>query len=199
METQEITIFDIEELSEESQEKAYTDWLQNFEYFHNEDNEASLKAFADVFPIKVKDYSYGYCNSFINFELIYDTIQGNDIREFKGLRLLKHIVNNYWNDLFEGKKYYGKEYKKFRQSRIHFEQKMLTGFYLDYDLMQPIIDFLKNPSEHTDIEDIMNDCLQAWLSACNSDYEACQSMEYFKDTSEANGWQYYESGRFFYK
>ena len=67
---------------------------------------------------------------------------------------------------------------------------VLTGYYIDDDILEPIYDFLKKPSKHVTFADLMRDCLQFWVIACNKDYEACTSMEYFAELCEANGYEF---------
>lgn len=57
---QTINTYKFTELSEEAKEKALSDYRQNgFEYAWQDENHNSLKAFCDLFGVKVKDWSIG--------------------------------------------------------------------------------------------------------------------------------------------
>lgn len=85
-----------------------------------------------------------------------------------------------------------------RVSRIFFETPdcPFTGFYMDDVLLQPIHDFIKKPLKykHWTMEDLLQDCLNSWLIACDEDYEYCQSREYAIDCIQVNEYEFYVNG-----
>ena len=161
------------------------------------ENENSLKGFENIFPIKSTNWEYGYQN-FINYKL--DTIDYDEVWEFTGIRLLKWLVNNYWNDLFKPKYIGNLESKKgFHPvySKCTFDNScVLTGYCLDNDILDPIYNFIKKPDEST-LEDLLYDCLQSWVFACRNDYEYQQSDEYITEEILANEYEFTADGEMY--
>jgi hypothetical protein len=121
---------------------------------------------------------------------------------------MKYIWNNYSDYIFKGKYYSTKGYYdekqqyhyKYRHSNIILEKENcpLTGYYIDNEILQPLWDFLDKPNKNTTFHDLMEECLNNWISACNKDYENYYSMENFLEESKANEYEYLESGKQFY-
>jgi len=188
MRTETINICQYSELSESAREKAFHSWLSKGDYGWEGDNENTLDTFTGIFPVKVKSFEYGY-RDYINFSFTAD----DDIEGLSGLRLVKHIHNNYYDSLFKGK-YYSKG-KYSRTSKILVDNCCsLTGFHMDNAILQPIYDFLKKPTD-LNFKDLMEDCLESWVSACSKDYEAYMSKENFSELCEINGWEFTEDGK----
>lgn len=198
MRTATIEVYKIDELSESAKEKAFNKFCAN-DCYNGDDNRNTLSKFEEVFPVKVTNYEYGYHN-YINYKFTAD----DDIENLSGIRLMKHIYNNYFTDLFKGKyfskgKYINDQYTyKYRHSKVMFENCcVLTGYCIDDDILEPIYKFLKKPEEHIIFTDLMYDCLQSWIYACNADYEAYYSMESFEDIARINEYEYTEDGEMF--
>jgi len=211
MKTIEINLYSIGELSEEAKERALQDWLgDGFEYFWDEDNRKSLSEFEKIFPVKVKDYSYGGQGYYISFEFL----ETNEIENLSGIRLLKYLWNNYKTYLYKGayksvksgKKIYHKRVK----SKVLSNGKIfnayysaikldnccpLTGYYMDDNLLLPIYDFMKRPCNSMTFYDLMDNCLDNWIKDANEDYEYSISMESFIDTCQANDWTFTGDGK----
>jgi hypothetical protein len=210
MKTRTITIYSVDELSDQAQQKAHENFLSSEDfYFWGDENEQTLKAFCDIFPVTIKECEYGYRN-FINFSLnTGDEYQEKCFYDITGIRLLKYIYNNYGGYLFKPKylgsidkhvkhpcfhnktaKIINKEYSVY-YSRIQKENCcVLTGYCIDDDILQPLYDFLKKPDKTSTFEDLMKNCLDSWISACNADYEATQTLEYFIDHAQANDYEF---------
>jgi hypothetical protein len=190
MRTQEISIYKFSELPEDTQEKVIEHFREGDQNFWSKENEETLKAFEEFFPVKIKDWEYGVRN-YINFTLTCD----ETIEPLTGVRLLKYILNNYGTRLFKPK--YLKHVKgKARYSRINKDTCcVLTGYCIDDDTLQPIYDFLKTPSNSVTLQDLMNDCLHAWVFACRRDYEHAYSDEAIKETIDANEYEFTEEGK----
>lgn len=195
-----VTVFTVAELSDQARERAYVEWLGSQPYSWGSENEAVIKKFAEVFPVTIRDWSYGERGrDYIKWSFIGD----DEIRALTGQRLATYLWNSYRTDLFKGKYYStskgyvdGKHVYKSRRSKIKLETDcVLTGYAIDNEILQPIYDFMKQPNSHTDFEDLMGECLEAWVTACTSDFEDSITMEQFEDMCEANEWEFYENGR----
>lgn len=65
-----------------------------------------------------------------------------------------------------------------------------TGFYLDDVILGPA----KQPTEGKVFGDVIEECLEAFFSACREDVKYTQSQEYFADFAENNEFEFYENG-----
>lgn len=211
MKTKEIKVYKLDELSEKAQELAHHQYLVGeMEYPWAEKNRQSLQEFERIFPVKVKDWEYG-CRSFINWSYEGD----EEARELSGVRLLKFIYNNYYLHITKPKflkSFDGEMPKNISQIDLDIRGKKgasghyynvysklwretdLTGYCMDYALLKPIEDFMKNPSDRVTFEGLLGDCLESWVSECEKDYEYACSFEAFKETAEANEWEFLENG-----
>jgi len=214
----EITIkaYEVTELSDKAKEKAYYKWLEHHEYFWSSENEASLRAFEDIFPIKISGWSYGGQGSYVSWDMHTD----HDIDELSGQRLATYLWNNYRNVIFQRK--YLKSFRKSNRIKhpmvvqkqeadkktgevyfwttVYSNMKTdtyncpLTGYIIDNSLLDPIWKFMEKP-DNTTFYNLVDACLDSWLKDCNDDYEYCTSMEYFVEDMESNGIMFDESGR----
>jgi len=213
-------VYTFAELSDDAKENVFNEFRESIDdYFWHNDNAETLKAFEDIFPIKHSDYRYG-CQNYINSsieESAIDYYYSTEILEFTGIRLYKYIVNNYSEYLFKPaykKSFDGhKKHKRIRNkiadhtkkkycsyySGISFDDScVLTGYCIDDDILKPIYDFLKKPDKTSTLEDILKDCLEEWLSACNRDYEYQFSEEAIIETIDANDYEFTEDGKIYY-
>ncbi len=185
--TETFTLYKLEELSEAAKENALHQ-LRDDEDFFATDNRNTLDAFEKIFPITVKDWEYGYHN---HIGFTFDAEE--EISELSGIRLMAYIYNNYFSDLWRGKWYYknGKE----RRSKVIFDNSLpLTGYFTDDAILEPIFNFLKKP-DGTTFYDLLYDCLQSWIYACNKDAEYQRSEEALLEMAEANDYLFDEHGR----
>jgi hypothetical protein len=193
-----INIYGIKELSEEARNRAFHNFYSAEVYPYEDKNEEVLNKFENIFPIEVNNWSYGGYSNYIRFNMTCD----DGISELKEIRLLKYIWNNYKDNIFKGKYYstngyYDKNNKyhyKYRHSKIILNTDcVLTGYYLDMDILQSIYDFLNKPSDIS-FKELMEKCLNSWINTCNKDYENYFSMENFIEMSENNNWEYTKEG-----
>jgi len=186
-----LKLFSVKELSDEAREKAYQEYANSCFYPWNDDNENSLNAFANVFPVKIKNFEYGYRN-----DISWNFTESDEIQELSGQRLATYLWNNYRDTIYQRK--YKTSFKRMQRLQYHpmLQQKAsklkngeediwvtvrsniflethgcpLTGYTTDYDLMLPIWEFMEKPDSR-DFYDLMGDCLESWLKAVVSDYE----------------------------
>mgnify|MGYP000010391648 FL=1 len=192
-ETRTYTLYRITELSEKAKEKAYNQWLCNgYFYGWTHENRQTLDAFCERFGIVCRNWRYDACN----YSYDYRSRQEDCIDGLNGWRLAAYLMNNHWNDLYTPK-YFWKGTKG-RKSRIFVDACCpLTGYYIDNYILAPIYDFLKSPSENVTFDNLMNICLDSFFRACRDDMESTQTLEYFTEESNANGWEYLSDGKLF--
>ena len=197
--TKTITIYKFEELDQKAKNRAYERWLENDPYGWADEDRKTLKAFCEVFPVKVTDWSYDACSYHIRCRMNYDYLP-EAVPTLSGWRLATYIWNNYGDELWKGK-YYGKgRYEngkyihKFRHSKVILGNCcVLTGYCIDEDILEPVYDFLKRP-DNTTFEDLMQRCCEAWAKACSNSMEADTTMEAFAEFCEANDMMFTVNG-----
>lgn len=222
MRTETINIYTIDELSDKAKDKAHRDWLsRGYGYDWTEESQQSLEIFGETFPITIKKWEVStFCYSYVDIELNlsdHARYEGDDtweaIAKMTGLRLRTWLINNYWHKLYQGK-YYGSLPKTFadgspipvskehpagmrlvtRLSRVLFEERSLTGYYLDLSLTYPIREFIKMPDDTSTLLDIMQRCVDSWKEDYIKDMEWQESMEYFIEQARANEYEYEVTG-----
>lgn len=210
-----INTYEITELSEKAKEKAYYKWLDGWDYFWSGDNEESLKKFAEIFPIKIRNWSYGGRGKGVDWTFT----KRDEVEELSGWRLATYLWNNYGHIIYKKKyrnsflrknrivhKMVRQEYRKNKYGEESYWTTVssnlfretyncpLTGYYIDNSLFHPIWEFMNKP-DNTTFHDLLDNCLEQWVKDCAEDYEHCSSMEYFTEECESNGWQFDEKGR----
>lgn len=190
MRTIEVKLYGIDELTDTAKNNAHSNYLNSVDYAWSEENRDTLNKFVDIFPVELRgrdnDSIYMLCD--------------DEIAELKGVRLLKYLVNNYWNDLFKPKFIYNTKKgisgdTKSRYSKCQFDNCCtLTGYCMDMEILDPVYKFLKTPDKNTTFEMLMQECLNAWEMACRKDEEYQCSLEYFIETAQANEWEFTENG-----
>ena len=154
--------------------------------------------FEEAFGIKIngiRDWSHKYSEEVMNL---------------KGIRLLKYIHNNFFDAIFKGK-YFSlwskkeKTYKyhkegcsvlKSRHSKVMFTKDCtLTGVCYDLGILDPIYDFIKNPSENVTFEDLIQRCLDNFEEAIDRQEEYNNSDEGVLESLEDN--EFTEDGKIY--
>jgi hypothetical protein len=206
MKTLELNLYDFSELSEESQEVALenVDITDNMEFYTNDALE-TVKAFQRIFPIEYYEIDYTYGKAYSKY------VGEENHQNLSGIRLLKLLENNYLPDLRKGKyrstksttkhpcitvkKYAnGNTFSAFH-SRIFFEYNCpLTGMCYDYDILKPILDFRKNPSDSVTFEELLEDCLISLAKSLEREYDYLTSDEGKKEHLLNSDTQFLESG-----
>lgn len=207
-----VKVFKFEELSEKAKDKAYYQWLNDWEFSWSSDYQKTLKEFCDRFPVKVRDWEVStHSHSYATIEVTCE----DGLAEIKGARLMAHLYNNHFRDLFKGKYFslwskkdqnphwtpgghapWGK--LKSRRSKVMFEERsgVLTDFCADESILHPIYEFLKKPTSTTYAE-LLKDCVDEWVEDYQNDMEASSTMEAFKEDCETNEYEFTEDGERF--
>lgn len=195
-----VNVYTVNELDESALNTAL-EYFQNDDFYPSvEEHRETIKAFEDLFPISVGEWYYNSLHG-IDFRFTED----NDIENLSGIRLATYIYNNYGDRLFKGKYYstIGKyiegtyTYKHRYSNVILHNSCVLTGYYMDDNILEPVYRFLKNPDKDTNFKDLMRKCLTSFQESIDSDYEHYYSLENFKDMSINNEWEYTANGKTF--
>ena len=195
MRTIEIKLYNLHELSEDAQEKAFNDWSAKTEYLSHSENEDTLNAFKQIFPVHITRYEYGLNRPcYINWEFTDD----EHIKQLDGVRLIKYLWNNYQPVLYKPKFLYkgpiGVD-SLTGYSKIQVEKSCnLTGYTADIDMLEPFWEFMDGKGLYRDFKDLCNEALENWIDFCRKDMEDYFSFENFEFMASANEWEFDENG-----
>lgn len=108
-----------------------------------------------------------------------------------GIEVTEYVYNSYCHSFLWRAKNEGDEEitdnEYIRHCLSLFEP---TGFYLDDVILGPA----KQPTEGKVFGNVIEECLEAFFSACCEDVKYTQSQEYFADFAENNEFEFYENG-----
>lgn len=183
MKTKTITLYTVDELSEKAKDRAWIDWQASDCYHWDTENRETLKAFCEDLWISLpSNWEYGGgCAPSVSFpsEATYQITGEPDCEELRGVRLWKYLTNN-----------------RSRWEALTPESCPYTGYYMDEEIRGPLLDFLDKPNQTQDLDQLIYECLQNWVQACDRDHEDYYSLESFEDMAQANEWTFRESGEF---
>lgn len=201
---EEFDVYTFEELSDKAKERARewfrgcmdgNDWMA-------EEWRASLKAFVELFNGKLRDYCYPERGrSYVKVDWSIDDC----ILELSGVRLWKYLNANYGGQVtvYDG----GTVGSSDNPLRYHKEKRdghawilackdgecPFTGCGTDCPFFDPLAEFVKRPDNQT-FEELLNDCLESFLSSAADAYEAMYEDEYADDAIIANAYEFTENG-----
>lgn len=182
-----IKIYEIDELEQEIQERIIQEYRHSdFVYFNSYDNIDTLEKFAYTFNFDIKDYSLGEYHSYIKISI------SENIKNLEYLDLHKYLLNNHFNDLYKPK--YISNGKRHKYSKVLYDTScVLTGCCMDDCILRPLYDFIKEPYNIT-YEDLIENCINEFISAYEYDLEYCLSDDYIKEQLLLNEYMYTENG-----
>lgn len=164
----------------EVQDSVMSDW--------NDSQEDTLKAFCDIFRVKMGRWSVGYCagDCYFNFDFNDEAIW-EDIYHFTPDmvcgKYLRRFINNYvYNDILKGKYFStngyvdenGKYHYRYRYSKVSFDRHNcnLTGVCYDEDILDRVWKVYDKPiPDDYSLRDLVQDCLDDFFSAWHEEYE----------------------------
>lgn len=207
---EQVELYKYDELSDEAKDNAFNEWVED-QYGDNpwaDENRESMKAFAKLFPITVRDWEYDTYSHRVSFNFSdYDAYDLDAIENLSGVRLATWLWNNLRSDIYQGK-WYSQSWNpkkntldvskgtKQRRSKCQIESSCpFTGYYMDDVLLDPIFAFMKKPVASTTMRDLLEDCFDAWGKACSKQLEYQSSEDKFKEDTIANEWEYTKHGK----
>ena len=196
------TIYKFNELTPAAQYKAWQNG-PDFSGEHDEQYQTTLAAFEKAFDIKVRNYNVGYPGTTFFLE---KTGQAENCPENDPLRLARFIWNNYAARISKGKYYStpgryidGKYSYKKRYSKTTFEMDNcpLTGWCIDHDILQPVLDCLRYKRFYSSYDELMYNCLVSFFEAWESEIDNLNSFEYFMEWVDDNDVEFLENGEIY--
>jgi hypothetical protein len=216
-------VYTFNELNETAKERAIENYRNsNTDFFWADENRQSMEKFAEIFPIKVTDWSYGGRGEGVYFRFETDH---SEIEELSGQRLANYLWNNYKGEIYS-KKYYslkglGLTNERLKHKRVISKQITnscpnkgkwsnsyysaitiekyncpLTGYCMDNELLDEIWKFMDKP-DNRDFKELLQDCFDSWIKACNNDIEEQNSDEYIADYLAGNEYEFTQDGNRF--
>jgi len=71
----------------------------------------------------------------------------------------------------------------------------LTGMCYDMDILEPILEYYKDSTKYTNLEDLINACVNNLCKSVQNEYEACITKEGIQETCEANDYYFTSEGK----
>lgn len=206
MKTITINLYKFNELSEEAKKTAIDKYRNKHDnYFYYDEIIESVKKLIDLFNLKT-----GNTYTDLRYSHIDDTIL-----ELSGVRLYKYILNNYGSKLFTPKykkmidrevkskayickvntsKRTGEEYTFLYDKQKTDNSCVLTGVCFDDDILKPVYDFLKNPTNSTNFIDLISEIEAAIQKCFDSTEQWLNSDEFITEEIENNEYDFTEAG-----
>lgn len=171
MRTELVNIYRFSELSEETKQKAKTDFASIHGYIWKDEASESINKLAEHFDGKVTywrlDY-FGSSFSYMDFDMPEMTV--------KEIRHRLKQLGTYNKSTLKGN-----------------GECKLTGYSSDEDAIDGFrMAFIRE--KKTDLEKLMQAAFKAWLKAAQDDCEAYYSDESFSDLCEENNYEFTENG-----
>ena len=211
-----IKLYTFDELSDEAKKRAHNTFLSTGDYWGaSDDATATIKKVEELFGIKLSDWENGSSCPRYPTVTFQDSRWYNDALDLKGNRARAYLWNNFGKVLLTGR-YYSKWHgTKYAHSRLFFDRVYdgtcpLTGVCFDCDALDPMAYFCfgvvwngekRVPSGRSlradnavTVKSVIQDCVYSMFKAFNADCEASESMDYFAELCEGNGWTFEEDG-----
>ena len=184
-------IYTYDELSYKAKEKARLDWLEDAYFHYGDDLIASLEKFEEEFPIMIKECAYDQWDCYIDYEILLDDY---DDYEFDEDENKEDIIELYKGE--ELKKYLMEYYEKFTEDTSE-KCCPLTGCCSDYAVLDPIYEFIKNPTD-IDFRELLESCIENFEEVVVKEYECFNSEEFFREECYQCGFEFFEDGTMYY-
>ena len=211
-----IKLYTFDELSDEAKKRAHNTFLSKGDYWGaSGDATTTIKKVEELFGIELFDWEIGSYNP--HYPTV--TFQGDrwhdDALDLKGNRARAYLWNNFGKVLLTGRYYSKWRGTKYAHSRLFFDRVYdgtcpLTGVCFDCDALDPLAYFCfgvvwngekRVPSGRSlradnavTVKSVIQDCVYSMFKAFNEDCEASESMDYFAELCEVNGWTFEEDG-----
>ena len=211
-----IKLYTFDELSDEAKKRAHNTFLSTGDYWGaSGDATATIKKVEKLFGIKLSDWEVNSYNPRYPTVTFDDSRWYNDALDLKGNRARAYLWNNFGKVLLTGRYYSKWRGTKYAHSRLFFDRVYdgtcpLTGVCFDCDALDPMAYFCfgvawngkkRVPSGRSlradnavTVKSVIKDCVYSLFKALNEDCEASETMDYFAEQCEVNGWTFEEDG-----
>ena len=197
----EIEVFKFDELNDKAKEKARAWYREGDSYPWADENREALEAFCEHFGCSARDWSYSSYDSSISVGNMPENAE-----DIKGLRLYAWLGHNHFDYLFPWKFIgfkpspieKGKNVTYLRKySKVHRAHACPTGYYASESMLDPIYRFLESPTKDKTLRDLLKDCMEEWVDACQKDSEYYSSDESVDENITINEYEFTADGSFY--
>lgn len=202
MRTIEVNVYNYTELSDNAKQRV-KEWIFQHGYFWTDEAWGSLQGLEKLFPgLRIRSANFSTWA-----DVDYSTGQMDEnLLNLSGARLRTWLINNIYEYLYQRKpqgKYQKNEktgkwdYK--RRSRVIYTETdcPFTGYCMDCDILEPIREFIKSPSENVNMDDLIWRCVYCWKMSAETDCEYQETDEYMAEHCESNNYQFFEDGKIY--
>ncbi len=169
--TIEVTIYKFDELDAAIQQRVIERWREGDQFFWGDEWRDSLNAFAKIAPIKVRNWSVGYGDTYVTFDM------DEDIADLSGGEAHAWLIQEGWAKLAAG------------------QDCPFTGYCGDENLLDAIRTATNNPaSDCPPLRDIFKEALDGWAEGFEADLDYWHSEEAVREDIEANGYEFNANG-----
>lgn len=204
----EFDLYDYEELSSEAQSKALNDYAK----FAREECallidlvSSGFTRLTRIFNVRFEGWKLDFFGNIENRGYvvavgdIWHNSHYSDPAELRGLRLRTFIINNFYDEITQYKKYSNKDFRRKRISKIICIRKcVLSGLNSDNKILEPLYNFIDGIGDmDKDIFDLLGDCLMEGLKYMTSEIQYTMSEESLIKLSNTNEWKYLKDGTIF--
>ena len=211
-----IKLYTFDELSDEAKKRAHETFLSTGNYWcASSDATATIKKVEELFGIKLSDWEIGSSCPRYPTVTFQDNRWHDEALDLKGNRARAYLWNNFGKVLLTGRYYSKWRGTKYAHSRLFFDRVYdgacpLTGVCFGCDALDPLACFCfgvvwngekRVPSGRSlradnavTVKSVIQDCVYSMFKAFNADCEASESMDYFAELCEGNGWTFEEDG-----
>ncbi len=169
MRTIEVAIRKYAELPADLQEKAYAKYGPD-EYHWADEALSSIKALAKYFDGELRDYQIDWLTP------------GHSSLTFSMPEMTQKEIKAKLGELGSYNRKTGKGHGECKLTGVCFDENAIDGFRLAWR------------AGERDLTELMRQAGEEWLSACMHDYEYQLSEESFRESCEANEWEFDEDG-----
>lgn len=188
------TAFTYEELDYSAQSRVRS-WVgEGLGEWLYDDYLPAIRKGLQIFGFDLSDYSFDWSGESVsNWRLStpHYTAWDRDAEDFTGIRLYKYILNNFADE----KPFYIRNKRNKVVSVVPvWDERNDSLDSPEFAFFKPVREFLRKPCKHTTLEDLMNECIEAVLTAGSKEWEYQTSDEAVKEYCEANGYEFDEDG-----
>lgn len=170
--------YELYELPQDAQKRAYEVWKNEVGYCNMEEAQRTLREFCNHFNVSI--YALEYLSEdrpYVQFK-----VMSPELRIASGTGLVNYLFEYHGGLLFN-------------KDGLRIPSP-LSGFFMDYLMLEPLYNYLQNPDDR-DYELLMDECLDIWAVTCAKDFKECTSFEYFMKECNMRNWRFLENGRMF--
>lgn len=200
-----IKTYYFDELSAAAKDKAWVNNGDLWDMWQSDEFSATLERFEKIFDVRVYDYRVGngIYSPFIKFCTHLGGADADDNLGGDPLRVARYVWNNYAEYITTGKYYStrgeyidGKYTYKSRHSRVitTMSDCPLTGFWVDQEILQPVLDCLSYRRFFNSYYELIKACLDAFINVWDAEIEYYNSFEYFAEWATENEIEFLADG-----